>query len=80
MHLQLLYIYMDKLIIIDQGNQMQLQQYLLQLNPMIKMIFDENLYIVIKLDEEYFTIYLILRNMLLYVHMEDILMKDNDVQ
>jgi hypothetical protein len=76
----LLYIYMDKLIIIDQGNQMQLQQYLLQLNPMIKMIFDENLYIVIKLDEEYFTIYLILRNMLLYVHMEDILMKDNDVQ
>jgi len=76
----LLYIYIDPLIIIDQGNQMQLQQYLLQLNPMIKMIFDENFYIVIKFDKEYFMIYLILLDMLIYVHVEDNLMKDNDVQ
>ncbi len=76
----MLYIYIDPLIIIDQGNQMQLHQYLLQLNPMIKMIFDENLYIVIKFDKEYFMIYLILLDMLLYVHVEDNLMNDNDVQ
>lgn len=76
----MLYIYIDPLIIIDQGNQMQLQQYLLQLNPMIKMIFDENLHIVIKFDKEYFMIYLILLDMLLYVHVEDNLMNDNDVQ